>query len=90
MIDAAPGPGGIPFSRYHYGGDGAMCLGGEELPADFNYCYMVFLPKSILHIEAMDIARAPAATRPLSLSGASNKVISHAIDSGLAFQAHYA
>eukprot|EP00959_Pyramimonas_sp_CCMP1952_P247839 5180928-Pyramimonas_sp.AAC.1 len=35
------------------------------------------------------ILRAPATTRPLSLSDASSKVISHAIDSGLALQAQY-
>ena len=83
--DSAAGPDGLCYSSWANSGNLPrqilyQCyrdlLRGVEPPPSFNSCLMVFIPKGTESSDSEAAFRAAADTRPISLSNASNKIIS--------------
>ncbi len=91
--DGAPGPDGLPYSAWRLAGEGIYgvlyeayeaFLGGAPLPAGFNDCLLVFIPKGDEVGDRGVVARTPASTRPISLSNTASKFIALAVNRPLA------
>jgi endonuclease/exonuclease/phosphatase family metal-dependent hydrolase len=92
MGDSAPGPDGIPYialqqapediHRFLY-----SCyidvLADNNLPANFNESYMIFLPKGEVDADVFHTARTPDTTRPLNLSNTTAKLVAAALNRSL-------
>jgi hypothetical protein len=80
LPSSSPGPDGIPFCMFKrfkeivapilYGICQKLLDGTAEVPEDFNYAFLICLPKDT----ASDVAE-PSGTRPLSVVDASNRII---------------
>jgi hypothetical protein len=91
--EGAPGPDGIPYTAWRLAGTDltdilyeayAAFMSGEVLPADFNECLLVFIPKGDEAGDHGTVARAPGLTRPISLSNTASKFFALAINRPLA------
>ena len=91
--EGAPGPDGIPYAAWRLAGTDLMdvlydafvsFMNGDPLPADFNECLLVFIPKGDEPGDRGTVARSPGMTRPISLSNTASKFFALAINRPLA------
>ena len=86
LPSSSPGPDGVPFALYKqfkhivapifYDIVTRMIAGSESPPADFNYAFLICLPKSAAVIDGNGQAsHDPGNTRPLSIVDAANRII---------------
>ena len=86
--DTAPGPDGIPYAAWRGAPKEVTKLlfqaytswiQGAEVPDDFNFAFLVLIPKGDHTEDHQLVARAPGDTRPLSLSNSDSKVLANAL-----------
>lgn len=85
---SAPGPDGIPYSAWYYGGPKAWVTlyrilkslaAGTLPPSVFNASLLVFLPKGESEFDAQEVIRKAQDTRPISLKNSDNKTVTGAL-----------
>jgi endonuclease/exonuclease/phosphatase family metal-dependent hydrolase len=90
--DSAPGPDGLPYSAWSNADPRTLNLifdayselvAGRPLPEGFNRSLMVLIPKGELDGDHLAIARAPEATRPITLSNSIAKIFAMCLNRGL-------
>jgi endonuclease/exonuclease/phosphatase family metal-dependent hydrolase len=91
--DGAPGPDGLPYSAWRCAGIAfsdilfeayEAFMDGEPLPADFNECLLVFIPKGDEPGDRGTVVRSPDLVRPISLSSTASKFFALAVNRPLA------
>ena len=93
--DCAPGPDGLCYSAWKYGGEFAIdaifelykfSQSGAPLADDFNIGLMVFIPKGAHQEDASSFWRSPEDVRPITLSNSDAKILGSALNKALSDQ----